>query len=164
MRNRIGVVKHIFFDFDGVFTDNSVYVSEEGREFVRASRFDGYGLRKLDEIGVTYCIVSSEVNPVAGWRAEKIGIEIYLDIANKLDFASQYADKNGFSLSESAFLGNDINDIQLLGAVGYPACVSDAWDGISDVCKFQTLRYGGHGAVREFCEHIYNTIEKKGDK
>ena len=79
----VRAVKLVAFDFDGVFTDNSVYVYEDGSEAVRYSRSDGIGLRKLDRLGVETIIISTEVNKVVAERAKKLNIRCVHGVKNK---------------------------------------------------------------------------------
>jgi len=148
------MIKYIFFDFDGVFTDNHVYVTEKGVELIRSSRFEGYGIRLLEENNIDCTILSSEENQVATHRAKKISIEIVLGCSDKVKQAKKILKEKGLKLEEAAFLGNDINDVPLMRHVGYPACVGDAWNTVKKEVKYVTKRSGGDGAVREFCEHI----------
>ena len=80
-------IKLIFFDFDGVFTDNSVLVDENGMEFIRCSRYDGFGLKALDNIGIKSIILTTETKPLARRRSEKLNIECHDSIVDKLSFA-----------------------------------------------------------------------------
>lgn len=147
-------VKLIAFDFDGVFTDNSVIVSEHGHESVICSRYDGLGLTKLREVGVEAVIISTEVNSVVSARAKKLKIPCFQSVLDKEYAVKMVAEKAGLSLAEVAFLGNDINDIPALKVVGYPLGVRDSWPDIVEHCAALTMRCGGKGAVREVCDEI----------
>ena len=76
-------IKFIFFDFDGVFTDNSVYVSQTGEEMVKCSRYDGIGLKNLESQGIGKIVISSEKNPLVKTRCKKMNIECYDSVENK---------------------------------------------------------------------------------
>ena len=76
-------IKFIFFDFDGVFTDNSVYVSQTGEEMVKCSRYDGIGLKNLESQGIGKIVISSEKNPLVKSRCKKMNIECYDSVENK---------------------------------------------------------------------------------
>jgi len=154
------MIKYIFFDFDGVFTDNHVYVTEKGVELIRSSRFEGYGIRLLEENNIDCIILSSEENQVAVHRAKKINIEIVLNCFDKVEQAKRILKEKGLKFEDAAFLGNDINDIPLMNNVGYPACVGDAWDSVKTEVQYVTKRFGGNGAVREFCEHVVELNKK----
>ena len=142
------MITHLFLDFDGVLTDNFVYVNSNGEEMVRCSRADGIGLEKLKAKGVRVIIVSSEYNPVVSARAKKLDIDCAQAVANKLSVI-----KNTFNadLSKCAFMGNDLNDLEAMQAVGIPIATADARPEIREIAKYITKARGGNGAVREAC-------------
>ena len=148
------------FDFDGVFTDNFVYVSDDGTELVRCSRLDGIGISRLKSVGVRPIIISSETNPVVKVRAEKLGIECIHGTKDKLEVLNQLSKETNISFEHMMFLGNDINDVCALQAVGLPAVVADAVSEILSEAKMVTTKRGGEGAVREICDLIWRA--KKG--
>ena len=151
----------IVFDFDGVFTDNSMFVDENGIESVRCSRSDGLGLRKLDEISIPYCIISTEKNPVVSMRAKKLGIAVSQGHDIKLPVLRDMAKLKNIALQNIAYVGNDINDLDCLCAVGFPIAVCDAYPEVVAVAAYKTERLGGYGAVREICDLFYEyRIEK----
>lgn len=110
----------IISDFDGVFTSDNVYVSDTGSEAIKSSRADGQGIKKLQEVGINIIIVSSESNEVAKYRAEKMGVPIYLGIKEKLPFIKVLAADLGFEMTDIAYIGNDLNDLDVLQQVGIP--------------------------------------------
>jgi YrbI family 3-deoxy-D-manno-octulosonate 8-phosphate phosphatase len=142
------------FDFDGVMTDNSVWVSETGQESVRCSRAEGYGLQLLRELGIAHCVLSSEVNPVVSRRCEKLKIPCYQGFEDKTDFLEKLVSDHGLDWAQVAYVGNDVNDVPCLERVGVPIVVQDAYPVAVAVARFQTRRPGGHGAVREVCEWL----------
>lgn len=143
------------FDFDGVFTDNRVIVSEKGVESVVCNRSDGLGLRRLREAGVDMFILSTEVNPVVTCRARKLKIGCHQGVEDKLTVLKREAAHRGIPLSQVAFVGNDINDIECLDAVGVPVVPADAWLEVRPHAKWVLKRRGGDGAVREFCDTVW---------
>lgn len=145
----------VMFDFDGVFTDNMVYVTDEGVESVRCTRMDGLGLRKLDAVGVDYMILSTETAPVVGIRAQKLGIRCLQGLEEKLIALKREIAMRGQDPAEVAFVGNDINDRDCLAAVGLPIVVRDAHPDVVGLARYRTRRAGGCGAVREVCDMIY---------
>ena len=148
----VRAVKLVAFDFDGVFTDNSVYVFEDGSEAVRCSRSDGIGLRKLDRLGVETIIISTEVNRVVAERAEKLKIRCVHGVEDKRAKLQSIADEHGFDLVDVAFVGNDVNDLGCLEVVGLPIAVQDAYPEVLRLAKYTTKTLGGYGAVREVCD------------
>jgi YrbI family 3-deoxy-D-manno-octulosonate 8-phosphate phosphatase len=145
-------VRLAIFDFDGVFTDNRVWVNERGEEALAFSRSDGLGLRRLDEVGVEYLIVSLEENPIVGARASKLRADCVQGVADKLALVRERA---GDALEEVAYLGNDVNDAECLRAVGLPVVPADAWPEVRPLARWVLQRPGGHGCVREFCDAVW---------
>ena len=148
-------VRFAIFDFDGVFTDNRVWVNERGEEMLAFSRSDGLGLRRLDQVGVQYLIVSMEQNPIVGARAQKLGIDSVQDVDDKLAVVRERTAAAGVSLDETAYVGNDINDADSLRAVGLPVVPADAWPEVVPLAKWVLSRPGGSGCVREFCDAVW---------
>ena len=149
----LGRVRLAVFDFDGVFTDNRVWVNERGEESLAFSRSDGLGLRRLEEVGVRPLIVSMERNPIVGARAEKLGAECVQGVDDKLKVVRQHA---GDELDDVAYVGNDINDAECLRAVGLPVVPADAWPEVKVLARWVLTRGGGEGCVREFCDAVWN--------
>jgi 3-deoxy-D-manno-octulosonate 8-phosphate phosphatase (KDO 8-P phosphatase) len=147
-------VRFAVFDFDGVFTDNRVWVNERGEEALAFSRSDGLGLRRLDEVGVPYLIVSLEVNPVVGARAEKLRAECVQGVEDKLLVLREHAGRRGVALEQTAYVGNDVNDAECLRAVGLPVVPADAWPEVKPLARWVLERPGGNGCVREFCDAV----------
>lgn len=158
LEDLIRKVRLVAFDFDGVFTDNTVYVSQDGTETVRCSRRDGLGLDKLRRLGVETVIVSTEPNPVVSARARKLKIRCFQDCADKRATLEGIAREIGITLAEIAFVGNDINDLPCLTSVGLPIVVHDSHEDVLTLGRYRTRTPGGHGAVREICDLFEKTI------
>jgi YrbI family 3-deoxy-D-manno-octulosonate 8-phosphate phosphatase len=153
-------IRLVAFDFDGVFTDNMVYVLEDGAEAVRCSRGDGIGLQKLKQLGIETVIISTESNPVVSARARKLKIRCVQDCADKRKTLEAIARENGISLAKVAFVGNDINDQSCLECVALPIVVADAHRDVISLALYQTKNPGGYGAVREVCDLFEQTLAK----
>ncbi len=149
-------VELVFFDFDGVFTDNSVLVSSDGIECVRCWRSDGLGLSRLRQLGVATMIVSTETNPVVLKRAQQLEIECHQAIEDKAAHIREICASRNISLDRAAFVGNDINDIPALEIAGLSVVVADAYPETLVHADLQLSKPGGYGAVREFCDLIWN--------
>ena len=153
----------IFFDFDGVFTDNYVYVTENGNEFVRCSRRDGIGLSKLKRLGFDLAVISSEENPVVGKRCEKLQIDCFQGVKDKgrllKSLLSERKKKGVFSI----FVGNDENDITAAVEVNLMIGVADSLPTFLKVADYITYCEGGKGAVREICD-FFAQINQKEEK
>ena len=148
----IRAIRVVAFDFDGVFTDNAVYVFEDGREAVRCSRADGIGLRKLDRAGLHTIILSTEVNPIVTARSRKLGIRCIQDCADKPAALQQVLAETQLTMDQAAFVGNDENDAGCLARVALPIVVQDAHPAVVGLARYQTRARGGYGAVREVCD------------
>jgi len=145
-------VRLIVFDFDGVFTDNAVWVLEDGRELVRCWRGDGLGLAELRKLGIGLLILSTERNPVVSARARKLQTECVQDCSDKLTALREILQARALAPSAVAYVGNDINDADCLRFVGVPVVVADAHEDILPLARFRTCRAGGQGAVREVAD------------
>jgi len=154
-------IRLVAFDFDGVFTDNMVYVFEDGREAVRCFRSDGIGLHKLKKFGIETIIISTEANPVVSARARKLKIRCIQDCQDKRAVLEDIAREKNITLSEVAFVGNDINDLPCLECVALPIVVQDAHQDVVSTARYQTKNPGGHGAVREVCDLFERTLTAK---
>jgi YrbI family 3-deoxy-D-manno-octulosonate 8-phosphate phosphatase len=155
---RIRRLRVVGFDFDGVFTDNAVYVFQDGREAVRCSRSDGLGLRRLESVGVTPLIVSTETNPVVTERSRKLRVRCVQGCADKLEAFSALLSEMDLDFSAAAYVGNDINDLACLRSVSLPIAVGDAWPELAEVVRYRTRHNGGEGAVREVCDLIADVM------
>ncbi len=152
MLNLIKNIRLVAFDFDGVFTDNMVYVLEDGSEAVRCNRSDGIGLQKLKKLKIETAIISTEPNPVVSARARKLKIECFQDCLDKRAVLDEITGRMGITLAETAFMGNDVNDLPCLSCVALPIVVQDAHPDVISVARYRTKLPGGHGAVREVCD------------
>lgn len=159
LSERIRSTRLIAFDFDGVFTDNKVYVFQDGTEAVCCFRGDGIGLEKLKRIGIQTIILSTEINPVVGFRSQKLGVACVQACHDKRATLEGVVRDAGLTFEQVAFVGNDINDLGCLEAVGLPIVVRDAHPDVVAIASYQTLAPGGHGAVREVCDLFERTLK-----
>jgi N-acylneuraminate cytidylyltransferase len=149
-------IKAIIFDFDGVMTDDQVYITETGEEMVMASRSDGMGISALKSAGLKLLILSKERNPVVAKRAEKLQIEVIQACDNKLEALTEWLLKNQIPLSQCAYVGNDINDLQCMQAVRLAIAPIDAHPLAAQAAHWRLTRAGGKGAIRELSDAIIN--------
>ena len=157
MDNDFSNVKLALFDFDGVFTDNNVYTTENGEEIVRCNRSDGIGISRIKKIGVKCYVISSEKNIVVEKRCKKLNIKFKQNILDKKLAVLDICREHNIEPENTLFLGNDINDIPAFKTVGYPVAVADAFLEVEEFIKFKTKAKGGHGAVREICDIIFRS-------
>jgi YrbI family 3-deoxy-D-manno-octulosonate 8-phosphate phosphatase len=166
-RRRTGVdwpadLQLIVFDFDGVFTDNRVFVRDDGRESVACNRGDGLGLEMLRNRGVPMLVLSKEQNPVVGARCTKLKLPYVQGIDDKRTFLLEHLRKQGIPPESVAYVGNDVNDLACLSVVGLPVVVGDAHPDVIGAAKLVLGRPGGQGAVREFCDLVMAHLDRIG--
>lgn len=148
-------VELIAFDFDGVFTDNMVYVTQDGIESVRCWRSDGLGLARLRSVGVQAFIISTEANPVVTARANKLKLPCKQDVEDKAKTILDTCRDLGIAPGQTMFVGNDINDIPAFQSIGVPVAVADAYPEVDPYVIYRTNKPGGYGAVREICDLVF---------
>ncbi|MEX2144545.1 MAG: HAD hydrolase family protein [Anaerolineales bacterium] len=154
-------VKLLVMDFDGVLTDNRVWVNEVGNEQVAANRSDGLGVKMLLKAGVTVLVISMEENPVVARRCEKLGISYKKGIANKGPLLQEILAERSVSANEAVFLGNDINDLPCFPLVACGVAVADAHPEVIRKADLVLGKRGGQGAVRELCDLILANNSKE---
>lgn len=159
VRQRISSIRLFVFDFDGVMTDNSVLVREDGNESVLCNRSDGLGIGMLKDAGAQVVVLSAEENPVVQARCRKLKIECASGHKVKLPVLQQLLKDKGLTAAETAYLGNDVNDAQCLKHVGLAVVVADAHDAVKPLAHAITTKPGGKGAVREVVDWY---LEAKG--
>lgn len=153
--NMLDLVSLVIFDFDGVLTDNSCYISEDGRETVRCNRSDGLGFNLFKSANLPTYIVSTESNPVVGARAKKLNVPFLQSVTDKRQAVSDIASTMNISLQSVMFVGNDVNDLSALEIVGFPVAVADSHPRIISQAKLVLDTKGGYGVVRELAEHHF---------
>ena len=156
MRKYILKIKLFMTDVDGVLTDGGMYYSESGGELKKFNTRDGKGIELLRNAGIKTAILTSENTKIVENRAKKLKIDfVRQGCVNKLDEANKICEELNISLDEAAYIGDDLNDIELLKRVGLAACPDDAAEAVKNINNIIKLtRGGGDGAVRELCEYI----------
>ncbi|HVP91401.1 MAG TPA: acylneuraminate cytidylyltransferase [Terriglobales bacterium] len=147
-------IRLVVSDFDGVLTDNRVWLSQDGRESVACSREDGLGISHLQAAGIPFAIISTEANPVVLERAKKLKVRCYQRVRRKREVLVRAAREEGVPLEEVAYIGNDVNDLEAFAAAGLAVAVADARPELLREAHLVLKRCGGRGAVREFCDLI----------
>ncbi|WP_232064554.1 KdsC family phosphatase [Rhodocytophaga rosea] len=143
-------------DVDGVLTDAGMYYTESGDEFKKFNTHDGMGFQLLREKGIKTAIITSEKTFIVERRANKLKVDyLYQACKNKLQAAQEICSKENITLAEAAYIGDDINCLDLLSHVGMAACPDNAVARIKAIPDIIHLKKkGGDGAVREFVELI----------
>lgn len=152
------LVKLFLSDVDGTLTDGGMYYSEKGDELKKFNTRDGMGFQLLHEAGIKTGIITSEDTQIVTNRAKKLRIDFLVQgkrNGGKLAAAQEICNQLGITLKEVAYIGDDINCIDLLNAVGVKACPADAVDTIKQIQSIRVLhKNGGMGCVREFINYI----------
>lgn len=157
-------VRTIVFDFDGVFTDNRVWVDQDGREAVRCDRGDGLAFdllaafRRRGRFSADMFILSREPNPVVLARARKLKLACHHDVLDKLAFVRARLAASGAPAAEPfaglVYLGNDLNDLPLMRRAAYAVAPSDAHAKVREIADLVLPERGGEGFVRAFVERL----------
>ena len=146
-------VELLVLDFDGVLTDNRVWVLEDGREAVACHRGDGLGLSRLRQRGISVVVLSTETNPVVAARCRKLGIECLQGLGDgKLPALLNLLEARDINPSHVVYVGNDINDLDCMMAAGSGVAVADAHPDVRAAAAVVLSMEGGRGAVRELCD------------
>jgi YrbI family 3-deoxy-D-manno-octulosonate 8-phosphate phosphatase len=149
-------IKLVLTDNDGVLTDTGVYYSERGEEFKRFSIRDGMGVERLrDLFNIETGIITGELSGSIKKRAEKLKItELFLGIKEKHLLLNEVLQRNNLKPENVAFIGDDVNDIELMKLVGLTASPSDGMVDVKNIVDYICTHKGGNGAFREFAELI----------
>jgi N-acylneuraminate cytidylyltransferase len=154
-------IKLLVLDFDGVLTDNRVFVNQDGVESVAANRSDSYGLGMLRKVGIESMVISKETNPVVAARCKKINIPYLQGIDDKEKALKALLAEKGLNPDNVAFIGNDVNDLPGFRVAGWSVAVADALPEVIREADYVLSKPGGRGAVRELCDLILKSIQEK---
>ena len=157
----IKLIDTLIVDFDGVLTDNRVFINESGIEQVCCSRSDGIGAQVLRELNVNVLILSTETSELVQLRAKKMGIIAYNGVKDKREFLVNYSNHNNIEMDKIGYIGNDLNDLNAMKLVGLRICPADAWKEIHAICNLILKKKGGMGVLREFSTLYYEFKNKE---
>lgn len=151
-------IKLFLSDVDGVLTDGSMYYTENGDELKRFHTYDGMAFELLRKAGIRTGLITSEITQLVERRAKKMKVDYLYQgkrDGGKLAAAQEICDKEGITLEQVAYIGDDLNCIALLEAVGFKACPANARPQVKKVSGIHILQTpGGSGAVREWVDQI----------
>lgn len=148
-------IKCVLADSDGVLTDGGMYYSENGDELKKFNTKDGMGFKLLKEAGIITGIITGENRELVRRRAEKMKVdEVYLGIQDKMKVLDEICTKYHLDYEEVAYIGDDINDLEVIKAVGLGCTVKNGMECVKEVAKIITDAKGGEGALREIAEII----------
>jgi len=148
-------IRLVILDVDGVLTDGTLSLSDEGVETKHFNVRDWTGIAFLERVGIRTAVVSGRASKAVEMRARETGItEIHLGAKDKLPVVREMMERLGLGPEEVAYLGDDVLDIRAAQAVGFSAATADAHEELKAHCEFVTKKSGGKGAVRELAELI----------
>lgn len=154
MYNKI-LPKLILTDIDGVWTDGGMYYDQLGNEWKKFNTYDSAGILFAKKLGIPVGIITGEDTEIVRRRAEKLKVDyLFMGAKDKLAIVKNIAKELDIDLSEVAYIGDDLNDIEVLQAVGISACPSSAPLYVKKLCKLNLDKKGGEGVFREFVEFI----------
>lgn len=143
------------FDMDGVLTDGSILVLENGLQARRMSIRDGYALQLAIKKGYRLLVVSGATSSPVTDRLNKLGItEVHMAVLNKKAFLEKYMMTNSLAFDEILYMGDDIPDKSVMLMVGLPVCPVDAVEEIKAISKYISPATGGNGCVRDVIEQV----------
>lgn len=154
-------VRMVASSFEGVFTDNRVWLTQGCQEIVACSREDAQGISRLQAAGITFAIISSEASPVVYERAKKLKVPCYQRVSRKSEILARLAREQGLRLQDVAYIGADRDDLEVLRAVGLAVAVAEACPEILREASLVLKQGGGRGAIRELCDLILASREKE---
>ena len=160
----LAAITAIAFDFDGVFTDDRVLVSETGEESVLCSRSDGMGIGLLRDAGIHMIIISKEKNRVVAARAAKLSLEVVHGCDDKLPVLQAWMTRVGATPDTTAYMGNDINDLECMGYVSVAIAPADAHQSALAAAHIVTNKPGGRGAIREIADNVVKASRTRAAK
>lgn len=148
-------VKLVIFDLDGVLTDGSIRINDDGVESKTFSVRDGYGIRQLLRCGIEVAVISARHSPAAELRLQDLGVRhIYLACGNKKQAYNRLLQVCSLSAEQVAYMGDDMPDREVMRLVGLPCAPADACAEIKRAASWVSSAPGGRGAARELCEKI----------
>jgi 3-deoxy-D-manno-octulosonate 8-phosphate phosphatase (KDO 8-P phosphatase) len=148
-------VRLLATDVDGVLTDAGMYYSESGDELKKFNTHDGMGIKLLQRAGLLTALITQEETKLVARRGEKLAIpEIHQRAGDKLAVMRGILARHGLSLREVAYIGDDVNDLETLKAVGFSAAPADSLPQVLKAVHYVCRKKGGEGAVREVVDLI----------
>lgn len=158
LQNCLSQVKLLALDVDGVLTDGGLYYTESGEELKKFNVKDGQGIKLVMQAGIEVAIITTSTSAAVLHRAKKLGIKhAFLGIEDKLTTVKELCEKLSISLSQVAYVGDDIVDLPVLDTVGCPLTVADAMPENQACAIYITKLAGGQGCVREICNLLLNS-------
>lgn len=161
-------IKLVIFDVDGVLTDGSLFIGDDGQEYKSFNSKDGLGMKMLQKSGVPVAIITARQSNVVKVRMESLGVDyLYQGQREKLPAFEKLLEELSLEANEVAYVGDDLLDLPIMTRCGLAIAVADAHEIVIDQAHWVTEKGGGRGAAREVCELIMSgqdTLEKSIQK
>ncbi len=155
LMKRAAAVKLVVFDVDGVLTDGSLFLGDDGQEYKAFNSKDGLGMKMLQRSGVEVGIITARQSEVVRHRMDSLGIEhVFQGQENKLPAYEKLIAQLKLDPGQTAYVGDDVVDLPLMRRAGLAVAVADAHPLCKRNAHWETLHPGGRGAAREVCELI----------
>jgi 3-deoxy-D-manno-octulosonate 8-phosphate phosphatase (KDO 8-P phosphatase) len=155
IHSKAAAVRLIVFDVDGVLTDGSLFIGDDGQEYKAFNSKDGHGMVMLQQSGVEIAIITGRTSEVVRIRMASLGIErVYQGKREKLPAYKEIKQITGFDDEQIAYVGDDVVDLPVMTRVGFAVTVQDAHPLAKQHAHWVTPSGGGRGAAREVCELI----------
>ena len=152
----------LVMDFDGVISDNRVWVDASGREMIAANRSDSLGLVLLRQhTTIRQLVISKERDLVVAALCNKMGVPFLQAVDDKAAALQEYIVKNGLEACHVVFVGNDVNDLPTFSTSGYSVAVADSHPEVLRQADLVLSKKGGHGAVREICDILLDHYQNR---
>ncbi|MFH2031608.1 MAG: HAD-IIIA family hydrolase [Bacteroidota bacterium] len=162
LAKNLGQIKLVITDVDGVLTDGGLYYTSDGLFMKRFNVKDGMGVVLLKQAGILCGIISSDDSEIIKVRAEKLKMDFaFTGVLNKKEIMLELCAKENINPSEAAFIGDDVNDLEIISSVGLSAAPSDAIDKVKNLVDYICTKNGGQGAFREFADLILKAKASK---
>ncbi len=152
--------KLLILDVDGVMTDGGIYYGPDGIKLKRFSVRDGMGVARLQAAGISCAIISGDHCDSVVARAKKLDVTlVFQAVENKVAVATEMLGRLGLGFDQAAFVGDDVNDLQLLSMVGFSACPADAVEQVREAVQHVCTASGGNGCIREVADLLLRSRE-----
>ena len=152
---RAAKIKLIVFDVDGILTDGSLYLNDDGQEIKAFFALDGHGMKMLKRSGVELAVITGRHSQLMRHRVKNLNIEhLYQGVEDKLEAFLELTEQLGLGSEQVAAMGDDVVDLPMMRRIGLSITVPGAWDRVKQYAHYVTQLPGGRGAAREACELI----------
>ena len=155
LREKAAKIELVIFDVDGVMTDGSLFMGDDGQEYKAFNSFDGHGIRMLLEGGIQAAIITGRKSDVVLHRMRDLGVElIYQGYRDKTPAFEALLKEVNLTTEQIAYVGDDVVDLPVMSRVGFAISVQNAHPFVKQHSHWVTERSGGRGAVRDVCEFL----------